>query len=263
MTVDVGWDPQQYLRFGDERSRPFTDLLRRVPAPDPRYVVDLGCGPGNLTATLAARWPGAYVRGIDSSPEMIARARESAPPGRVEFTLGDLRAWRPARDVDVLVSNATLQWVPGHLDLFPQLVGALAPGGWFAFQVPGNFDAPSHRLLAELRAAPEWRSRLGALEEHAPAVHEPEEYLATLAGLGCAVDAWETTYLHVLAGEDAVLTWMKGTGLRPVIGALDEADLGRFLEDYGAALRAAYPRHEYGTVLPYRRIFAVAHRETR
>ncbi|CAA9406843.1 MAG: Trans-aconitate 2-methyltransferase, partial [uncultured Nocardioides sp.] len=138
------WDPDRYLAFADERGRPFADLLARVGAEEPGTVVDLGCGPGNLTALLAARWPGARVVGLDSSAEMIEKAR--AAGSGIDYQVADLRGWRPSRPVDVLVSNATLQWVPGHLDLLPGLVEQVAPGGWLAFQVPANFDEPSHTI---------------------------------------------------------------------------------------------------------------------
>jgi trans-aconitate 2-methyltransferase len=260
----VSWDPGQYLRYGDERARPFGDLVGRIGADRPGHVVDLGCGPGNATATLVDRWPTALVVGIDSSADMIGRAEVLAVPGRLDFRQEDLRDWEPNGEagVDVIVSNAALQWVPGHLDLLGRFVAALAPGGWFAFQVPGNFTAPAHRLLGELCDAPEWRDQVGGGKTPAPASHEPAEYLTALAGLGCRVDAWETTYLHVLRGEDAVLDWMKGTGLRPVLDALTERDRDRFLAAYGEALREAYPRQPFGTVLPYRRVFVVAQRGT-
>jgi trans-aconitate 2-methyltransferase len=151
--VSHRWDPDRYLVYADERARPFVDLLARVGAESPDQVVDLGCGPGNLTALLAERWRGADVLGIDSSVEMVERARASGIDG-VRFEVGDVRAWRPAEPVDVLISNATLQWVPGHLDLLPGLVDQVATGGWFAFQVPGNHDEPSHVLLHELAADP-------------------------------------------------------------------------------------------------------------
>jgi trans-aconitate 2-methyltransferase len=266
--TSVRWDPAQYGRFASERARPMHDLLARVPAGDPAYVVDLGCGPGELTRELLDRWPAARVVGVDNSPEMHERAARLAVPDRLDFVLRDVRDWTPERPVDVLLSNATLQWVPGHEQLLGRFVDALArpargrSGGTFAFQVPGNFDAPSHRLLAELRDSPRWAPTLGRLAAEAPSVLQPTDYLDALARLGCTVDAWETTYLHVLPGEDAVLEWIKGTGLRPVLGALEGSadDRAEFLADYGARLRAAYPRQAYGTVLPFRRIFVVARR---
>jgi trans-aconitate 2-methyltransferase len=255
--VPVRWDPEQYLRFADERSRPFSDLLARVGATDPRFVADLGCGAGNLTRVLAQRWPQAQVEGVDDSPEMLDRARSEAGD-RVRLTLADVRAWEPAAPVDVIVSNATLQWVPDHLPLLDRITRFLAPGGWLAVQVPGNFGEPSHTLLRELAATPAWRDRLAGIRW--PAVEEPATYLARLAARGLRVDVWETTYLQLLPGEDAVLQWMRGTGLRPVLAVLADDERAAFESAYADRLRRAYPRHDYGTVLPYRRIFVVASR---
>ena len=258
------WDPAQYLRFADERGRPFHDLMARVgtdePGSIPSYVVDLGCGPGNLTVGLAERWPGADIEGVDSSEDMIERARQDHARDRVRFTVGDLREWAPQRLVDVLTCNATLQWVPGHLGLLERLVGFVAPGGWFAFQVPGNFGEPTHTELAAVRTSPRWQPVLGDLDRAQPAVEEPKTYIRRMSELGCTVDAWETTYLHVLPGPDTVLEWMRGTGLRPVLSALDEEQQAEFLADYAERLRAAYPQEGFGTVLAYRRIFVVAQR---
>ena len=253
------WDAGQYLRFADDRARPFIDLLARVPAERPRLVADLGCGPGNMTVTLAQRWPGARVEGVDSSAEMIERANaDHGNAARIHFTRADLRTWSPAEPIDVLVSNATLQWVPGHLDLLPALVAAVRPGGWLAFQVPGNFGQPSHTELAAVLAQPRWRDRLAGVELATPSVAEPVEYLERLAALGAGVDVWETTYLMVLPGDDAVLHWVKGTALRPLLGVLSPGEAEAFTAEYGARLLLAYPRQAFGTVLAYRRIFAVA-----
>jgi trans-aconitate 2-methyltransferase len=176
----------------------------------------------------------------------------------VRFSVGDVRTWEPTRPVDVLTCNATLQWVPGHLDLLGRLVGFVAPGGWFAFQVPGNFGEPTHTELAAVRTSPRWRPVLGDLDLPQPAVEEPVMYVRRMTELGCSVDAWETTYLQVLPGPDAVLEWMKGTGLRPVLSALDEEQRSEFVAEYADRLRVAYPQRSFGTVLPYRRIFVVA-----
>jgi trans-aconitate 2-methyltransferase len=256
----VQWDPEQYLRFADQRGRPFGDLLARVDALAPRTVADLGCGPGSLTRLLARRWPEARIEAVDSSPEMVARAQQELAPfgGRVDVALADVRTWAPAEPVDVVVSNATLQWVPDHLEVLERLAGAVPRDGWLAVQVPGNFGEPSHTLMHEVARQPRWRDRVGDLAR--AAVEEPATYLARLAGLGLEVDVWETTYHQVLPGEDAVLAWMRGTGLRPVLSALDAGDRADFETEYGALLRQAYPRQPYGTVLPFRRIFVVAHR---
>jgi trans-aconitate 2-methyltransferase len=251
------WDPAQYLRFGDERSRPFFELTARIQAADPALVFDLGCGPGQLTAALADRWPGAQVRGLDSDPEMIAAARARPVPDRVSFALRDLRDWQPGGPVDVIVSNAVLQWVPGHLDLLTHWAGTLAAGGWLAFQLPGNFDQPSHAILRELAGSGRWRSRLAGVELNRQA-GDPAQYADLLLSAGCRVDAWETTYLHVLPGADPVLEWYKGTGLRPVLSVLDPAEAAAFSQEYGSLVAEAYPAAPYGTILPFRRVFVVA-----
>lgn len=255
------WDPAVYLRYADERARPFTELISRVGAGSPRTVVDLGCGEGALTASLAARWPGARVTGVDSSPEMLAAAAAHAVPGRVGFVAGDARTWRPEAEVDVLVSNAVLHWLPGHGELMSRWAGALAPGGWLAVQVPGNFRSPTHTVLADLCRSPRWSAELAAFAPRADAALEPVEYLEVLTAAGLAADVWETTYLHVLTGEDPVLGWVRGSVLRPVLTALDDDAAARLTAEYAAGLRAAYPRRPDGTtVLPFRRVFAVGSR---
>jgi trans-aconitate 2-methyltransferase len=248
------WDPDRYLTYADERGRPFVELIARVPAVAPATVTDLGCGPGNLTALLAARWPGAVVTGIDSSAEMIEAARRAVPD--LDFAVGDLRDWQPAEPVDVLVSNATLQWVPGHLELLPRLVAAVRPGGRLAFQVPGNFGEPSHTLRSEL--ADEEPYRAHTRDVAVPSSHDPVDYLEALAALGCEVDAWETTYLHRLTGPDPVFTWVSATGARPTLQALPDDLRPGFEAEFRRRLAAAYPARPWGVVLPFRRVFAVA-----
>lgn len=267
----TSWDPARYLRFAQQRGRPFKDLLSRVPAERPRHIADLGCGPGNATALLCLRWPGASVLGVDSSAQMIeaATATAGADPGlvgagRLRFEQADLRAWQPAQPVDVLITNAALQWVPGHLGVLPALLGHLAPGGWFAMGVPGNFTAPSHALLADLQRDDRWAGRISG-EQFRPASHRPAEYLRALTEAGAAAEVWETTYYYVLPGTNGVFDFVSSTALRPVL-----ADLGgpgtdaahEFVDVYADALRTAYPPELLGgrtvQVLPYRRIFAIA-----
>ncbi|MEU3888078.1 trans-aconitate 2-methyltransferase [Streptomyces sp. NPDC029041] len=266
------WDPAQYLRHAGHRARPFADLLARVPDPpgEPARIADLGCGPGNVTTLLAARWPTARITGYDNSTEMLdtAHADHEGPTsggGRLDFGHADVRTWTPGEPHDLIISNATLQWVPGHVERFADWVAGLKPGGTLAFQVPGNFDAPSHRLMRELAASPRWRGRLADTLRHADAVLTPEAYLERLTSLGCAADVWETTYIHLLQGEDPVLDWVTGTGLRPVLTALADEPEARedFVAEYRAALREAYPAGPHGTPFPFRRVFAVARKESR
>ena len=258
------WDPAQYLHFADERSRPFYELAGRIDALAPGYVVDLGCGPGQLTASLAARWPQAEVLGIDSSTEMISAAQQAdygdaARAGRLSFVVGDVSDWQPAQPLDVIISNAVLQWVPNHMELLPRWTAYLATGGWLAFQLPGNFDQPTHAVLRELASSARWRDQLSGVQLNRQA-GDPGEYLDLLGRLGLVVDAWETTYLHVLPGPDPVTEWYKGTGLRPVLAVLDPADAREFLADYSSRVQKSYPAAPYGTVLPFRRVFVVARR---
>jgi len=262
---EAAWDPRQYAVFAGHRGRPFADLLARVDADDPRLVVDLGCGPGELTLGPAQRWPNARVVGVDSSPDMLARARELDRDGRVEWVEAAAEDWDPTESggsVDVLVTNATLQWVPSHLRLIPSWVAALAPGGTFAMQVPSNFDAPSHRLMREVAARHPRADDLRQGLARAQAVARPQTYAALLLDLTPDVDVWQTTYEHVLAadpeGPHPVLEWVRGTGLRPVLGVLDEQERESFVADYERELEAAYPRKAYGVLFPFTRTFAVA-----
>jgi trans-aconitate 2-methyltransferase len=252
----VRWDPLQYRRFADHRDRPFHELVIRVGAEQPRRVVDLGCGTGELTLTLARRWPQAEIVGLDSSAEMIERAPSD---GSVRFAQMPAESFS-ARGVDVLLSNAMLQWVPRHQELLIRWADQLEPGGWLAFQVPGNFGAPSHRLMRELAESALWAPQLAGVLRHGDAVAEPADYLDLFASRGWSVDAWQTEYEQVLDGPDPVLEWVRGTGLRPVLAALDGADGARFEAEYAAALRRAYPPRAYGTVFGFRRIFCVAHK---
>ncbi|BBX19093.1 trans-aconitate methyltransferase [Mycolicibacterium duvalii] len=250
------WDPDTYLAFADQRARPFGDLLSRVGARVPRRVVDLGCGPGNLTQILSRRWPGAVIEGWDSSPEMVAAARERGVPARV----GDVRRWSPQPDTDVVVSNATLHWVPEHPELLVRWAAGLRSGSWLAVQVPGNFDAPSHRSVRAV-ARGSYFSKL--LPDNvllgSDAVLPAAGYAALLTDAGCLVDAWETTYVHLLTGADAALDWMTGTALGPVRDHLHDEDWARFRAELTPLLDAAYPRHADGTTFfPFRRVFVVA-----
>jgi trans-aconitate 2-methyltransferase len=258
------WDPTQYLKFGGERARPFADLVARITVDAPAHVVDLGCGPGNMTGTLLDRWPAAQVHGIDSSAAMLARARPLARPG-LSFALGDIADWQPDGPLDVIVSNAALQWVPGHLALLPRWLAALRPGGALAFQVPANVDGAAVEVFRTVAGRPRWASRLAPISAaetpsaQAGIARQATEYVEVLGGAAATVDAWETTYLHVLPGADPVLEWYAGTGLRPYTDALVQPDRDEFIAEVAAELRAVFPRHPYGTVLPFHRVFVIAY----
>ena len=253
------WDPELYLRHADERGRPFHDLLARVDV-TPYSIVDLGCGPGQLTPVLRERWPHARILGIDSSAEMIEAASRRDDGPSVSYEQADVATWDPGAPVDLLVSNAMFQWVPDQLDVIRRLAGRVAHGGAFALQVPNNFDAPSHVLLHEVAARAPYAEHTSRLD--LPRGHEPEEYVELFAGisdgLGWCVDVWETTYMHVLTGVDAVFTWISGTGARPVLQALPDGLRDQFVEEYKEALRVAYPPQDWGTLMPFARVFVVA-----
>jgi trans-aconitate 2-methyltransferase len=264
MADDI-WNAQQYLRFENDRLRPFLDLVTQLDADgDVHTVVDLGCGPGNATALLVDWWPDARIVGVDSSPAMIEAARRQEVPGQVDFELGDLRDWHPDAKVDVLLANAVLQWVPDHLDLLPDLAAQLAPGGVFGFQVPGNFEAPSHLALAEMKRR--WAGRVPD-DLVKPASHDPAVYLEKLAEAGLEPDVWETTYTYLVPADPdpsvpcGVTEFVRGSALRPAIKALSETDAADFVAEYDTLARAAYPIRELGghtvQLLPYRRIFAI------
>ncbi|MGO1003217.1 trans-aconitate 2-methyltransferase [Lysobacter sp. CA196] len=250
------WDPEKYLDFADLRGRPFFDLIERVRAEHPRRVVDLGCGPGNLTRALAARWPKATLEASDNSPEMV----EAAQAAGVAAELRDIRDWLPQPDTDVVVSNAVLQWVPEHRELLRRWARELPGGAWMAIQVPGNFDAPSHVLVRELAASASWAPLLGSVElREGSSVEAPRAYAELLASQDCEVDAWETTYVQRLSGPDAVLEWISGTALRPIQAVLDGADWQRFRAELAPRLDRAYPPRSDGTTwFEFRRIFVVA-----
>ena len=249
------WDPDLYLRHADERGRPFLDLLARVEI-TPASIVDLGCGPGQLTPVLHGRWPTAWIVGVDSSPDMIEAARATADD-HVQYVEADVATWEPDGRVDLVVSNALFQWVPEQLEVIRRLAGHVAPGGAFAIQVPNNMTAPSHALLHELSSRQPYANHTTGLHEARGT--DPRAYLELFSGLGWDVDVWETTYLHVLHGDDPVFSWISGTGARPVLQALPDDLRPRFENEYKAALREAYPQEEWGTVLPFARVFAVAH----
>lgn len=253
----VVWNPDVYLSFADHRGRPFFDLLARVVAEAPRRVADLGCGPGNLTLTLRDRWPDARIEALDSSPEMVAAARERG----LDATVGNVQDWVPKPDTDVVVTNAVLQWVPDHTALLARWAAELPYGAWLAMQVPGNFDAPSHRAVREVAQRPEFTDALAGMRfREELMVESPARYAEILSDAGCAVDAWETTYIHQLTGATPVLDWITGTALTEVKSRLTEAGWQDYRRQIIPLLDDAYPARADGrTYFPFRRVFVVAH----
>ena len=268
---DFTWDPEQYTVFADRRARPFRDLTARIRAADPKLVVDLGCGPGNMTRTLAERWPQARVIGLDSSADMVETAQQMAAESGLDnlsFDQVDAQRWQPDADVDVVVSNAMLQWIPDHRQLVAGWLEALRPGAWFAVQVPGNFAAPSHATIAEMSRRPEFTAALHGVMER-ESVYTTHEYLETLIASGFEADVWETTYSQPLPGNDPVYDWVRGAALRPSLQRLEAADRRdgtnlqeRYVEEYRRIMRESYqtyitPEGVRLTDYPFRRIFMV------
>lgn len=250
------WDPAQYGKFGDERQRPVDDLLARVPLDAAKRIYDLGCGDGRVTNLLIDRWPEAAISGVDNSVAMLSEARNAAP--EIDWIEADIAVWQAPELADLVFANASLQWVGDHPTLFPRLVGMVAQGGVLAVQMPRNHDAPSHQCMREAAAAGRWRAKLGDMRPFKP-VAEPDAYYDILAPHVTHLDIWETEYVHVLEGADPVVEWTKGTGLRPYLTPLDEAERAGFLADYTARIARAYPRRADGrTLLPFRRLFIVA-----
>lgn len=248
------WDDKQYLKFEDERTRPASELLARVPLDVPTCVIDLGCGPGNSTRLLRNRWPSARVVGVDSSPEMLQRARVDWPTG--DWRCSDAQDFSPDGPADLIFANALFQWVPDHDSVFPRLVDQLRVGGVLAVQMPYNFSEPSHRLMRELGTP--WGGRVEGVRAVSP-VLTPEYYYDLLAPRTTRVDIWRTTYEHVMPDVASIVDWVKGTGIRPYLAVLSEEEQAEYLVQYSRAIDEAYPQRADGKRLfSFPRIFIVA-----
>jgi len=251
------WDPQLYLQFETERTRPAQELLARVTHDNARWVTDLGCGPGNSTELLVRTWPAATVTGIDSSAAMLQQARKRLPV--CTFLQADIRSWRAALPQDVIYANASLQWLEQHTILLPQLAEQLAPGGILAVQMPDNLDESSHRLMREVAASSRWQALISAEVSKRKRLLTSEHYYDLLTASGCSVDIWRTTYYHPMRDTAAIVNWLRSTGLRPFLAGLDSAQQSDFLQDYLTALTPAYPlRRDGGVMLAFPRLFIVA-----
>jgi trans-aconitate 2-methyltransferase len=250
------WNARQYLKFEGERTRAAVDLLAQVEG-SARVAVDIGCGPGNSTELLASRFPEAEVFGVDNSDDMLAKARERLPA--INFVKGDVATWRSATAPDVIFANAVMQWIPRHVYVMTRLVNQLSPGGRLAVQAPDNLDEPTHQLMRDIASLPRFVSKLAEAARAREPIGAFEDYYAALAPACEKLDMWRTTYAHVLAGPDAIVEWVKGTGLRPFLDPLDEGEKRDFLLQYGAAVAKAYPILPDGRViLRFPRIFIIA-----
>jgi trans-aconitate 2-methyltransferase len=253
----TAWSPGQYLKFEDERTRPARDLLAAVPLSEPDRIVDVGCGPGNSTELLALRFPGAEVTGFDTSPEMLATARQRLP--HATFVEADVSTWMPPAPVDLLFANAVFQWVPDHVAVLARLMDALNPGGVLAVQMPDNFDEPSHFLMRDVAKAGPWRGNLADAEGEREAIAPAAVYYDRLKPRAAQVDLWRTVYQHPLADAAAIVAWFKSTGLRPYLNRLDPGEQVRYLAAYQERIAEAYPVRDDGRVLlPFPRVFMVA-----
>jgi trans-aconitate 2-methyltransferase len=260
----VTWSAQQYLAFEDERTRPVRDLLAAVPAVEARTALDIGCGPGNSTEVLAARFPLATVSGFDSSPDMIAAARKRLPA--LKFEVLELKDWlestgpTPDAAPDILLANAVLQWVPDHAALFPALVAKLAPGGCLAVQVPDNLEEPVQKLMREIANEGPWRGKLAGADGARVPIQSAEWYYRLLRAQCRRVDIWRTTYCHPLAGANEIVEWFKGTGLRPFLDPLDSRQRAEYLARYAERLARFFPAQSGEVLLPFPRLFMVGRR---
>jgi trans-aconitate 2-methyltransferase len=251
----MGWNPDQYLKFAQPRLRPALDLLARTDIANPRRIYDLGCGTGNITQLLAERWPNARVTGVDDSAQMLKETAQR--PSRIEWIEQSVASWRPSEPASLIFSNAALHWLPNHRVLFEALVDALEPSGTLAVQMPRNFLAPSHTLIHDTVRAGPWRAALEHLIAPPP-VESPQFYYSLLHERAKSLDIWETEYLHVLEGKDAVKEWTKGTWLKRFLDALHEPQRGEFEADYASRVAEAYPSLTTGqTLFPFRRMFIV------
>jgi len=254
----VAWDPAQYLKFGDQRLRPAIDLLSRIDLDGPRRIYDLGAGAGNVTRLIKARWPEAEVVGVDQSAEMLAKAASDGD--EISWQQADLGSWQADGAADLIYSNAALHWLGDHETLFPGLLSSIAPGGVLAVQMPRNFLAPSHALVADAARSGPWRGKLEPLLKPPP-VQEPTFYFDLLTPAAANLDIWETEYQHILEGDDPVKEWLKGTWLIPFIEACEPQHRADFEAAYARLVADAYPKRPDGrTVFPFRRLFIVARR---
>jgi len=255
------WDPNLYLKYANERARPAADLIAQIHLEAPRKIVDLGCGPGNSTEQLQARWPQAAVTGVDNSPEMLAQAK--ARHADWHWVLGDIESWQPEAEVDLIFSNAAFHWVPGHATLFRSLISRVVPGGAMAAQMPNNFHSAAHAVIQEVAANgdPRWNKAMAS----APGTFTIQPagfYYDVLRKHARRVDIWETEYQHVMDGPKAIFDWIRSTGMRPYLDRLADDEQRQLFEEMCLeGFQEAYPPNDQGkSLFPFRRMFIIAYR---
>ncbi len=255
----MSWSAKQYSKFETERNRPVLDLLSHIPTLTVKTAVDIGCGPGNSTEFLRAKYPAAHITAMDNSADMIEAARKRMPD--ISFEIADISTWEEKGPFDIIFANATLQWVPDHASLFPALIRRLSIGGSLAVQMPDNFEEPSHRLMREIATSGPWKDKLAASSKQVDR-QTVDWYYQKLRGIVSKLDMWRTTYYHTLAGgPDAIVEWFKGTGLQPFLNPLEVNERSEFINKYKDAVSKAYPVYRDGTVLlPFPRLFIIAMR---
>ncbi|WP_085901730.1 trans-aconitate 2-methyltransferase [Kiloniella majae] len=258
--MKTDWNTDQYLQFEDLRTRPAYELLNRVAIDQPKKVIDLGCGPGNSTELLQARFPSTVISGVDSSPKMLDEARKRLPD--VTFSLDDIATWKPEEKADVIFANASLQWVTGHSDLFPRLMQCLNTGGILAVQMPDNLSEPTHALMRETASEGPWAEKLSEAVKSRETIGSSADYYNWLADQSEVIDIWRTSYEHVLTDASAIVDWVKSTGLRPFLDPLNDQERQAYLEQYLDKIKQAYrPLRDGRVLLTFPRLFIVAQRK--
>ncbi|MGV2099721.1 trans-aconitate 2-methyltransferase [Rhizobium sp. 21-4511-3d] len=253
----MAWSASQYVKFEDERTRPARDLLAQVPLASVKNAIDLGCGPGNSTELIIDRYGVENVSGLDSDDNMLEAARKRLPQTR--FDKGDLSAWQPSGQPDLLFANAVFQWLPNHLDIFERLIDGLAPGGVLAVQMPDNLGEPTHLAMEETAHAGPWKANFEKKSVRRTPLPPASTYYSRLSPKAARVDIWHTIYNHPMADAAAIVEWLKGTGLMPYLAQAGEEHREAFLADYLARIEKAHPKMVDGRVLlRFPRIFMVA-----
>ncbi|KAI8614310.1 putative trans-aconitate 2-methyltransferase [Chytriomyces sp. MP71] len=269
------WTPAHYLRFGSERLRPAVDMLtqarhslaQRGPQESDMKIADLGCGTGNISEFLMDAFPDARIECVDSSPEMLATARQSHQEqgigkDNITYTQADFETFT-ASSLDLIFSNSALHWVSFdvHQRLLPRYMSFLKPGGVLAFQIPDTRSQPSHLLMAEAARQLGFQDRI-ASTRWVTCERDPEDYFKVLSPLCASINMWHTNFTHILEGENPVADFTASTGLGPYVDALGgkESEDGKaFVVKYRELIASAYPKQEGGkTLFHFNRFFVVA-----